>query len=187
MECNAPERLFAGRYLQVRRYSMVKNYLGPLSIFGAGLAALALIIAWYLQHFLGQLPCPLCIFQRYAYLLVTLSLLAATFSYYFSKIKVNALFLLSLLASMLGIAVAARHLWILHHPSLSCGVDKLEQMVNSLFTAHWWPGMFASQGTCSAELPAVLGLSLPLWSLIGMVALSCINTLLLVLGRRHSR
>ncbi len=52
-------------------------------------------------------------------------------------------------------------------------------------TAKWLPQVFESDGLCTAPLPPVLGVSIPLWSLIWMVILAL--TLVVAMIRRERR
>src|SRR5690606_27527502 len=87
----------------------------------AGLIAYAL----YAEHVLGLTPCPLCIFQRVAVIAVgVLFLLAALHNPGRTGARVYGV--LTGLAALGGVAIAARHVWIQAQPPgtvAACGAD----------------------------------------------------------------
>lgn len=135
------------------------------------LAWAALLLALYLQHALGESPCALCMLQRYAYIGIALVLLLG---------GVKPLRQLAVLAtiplSLAGAGVALYHLWGLAHPTVKCGRDTLEIWLNNLVTAKWLPEVFLASGFCFDNPQPLFGLSLPLWSLIGMLTLLILST-----------
>jgi protein dithiol:quinone oxidoreductase len=137
-------------------------------LFLLALVCLALVAgALYLQFFKGEDPCPLCILQRYGYLLIAIfALLGSTSSSWRSIVIAETLVLISTLG---GIAVAGRHVWLQAHPSFSCGFDKLQPIVDSLPPATWLPQVFKVAGLCETAYPPLLGLTLPQWSLVGFL------------------
>jgi len=135
----------------------------------AAFAALAIALLW--QH--GDralLPCPLCILQRYAYLGLGASAVLAAVFVHRRRIGLT-LSALGLLFALAGVIVAARNVWVEQHPGLSCGIDALEVFVNGLPTAQWWPQLFYAEGVCGGKLLPILGLTIPQWSLAGLIAL----------------
>lgn len=128
------------------------------------LTSLALLgVALYLQHVLKQLPCPLCVMQRYAFAVIALvCLLTAALPERVQKAGAG----LGLLAAVSGGGVAIYHLWIKAHPTVSCGIDPLETSLNKIPTAKLLPFLFNADGLCTTEYPPLLGLSTPLWALI---------------------
>jgi disulfide bond formation protein DsbB len=64
-----------------------------------------------------------------------------------------------------GVSVAARQVWLLSHPEISCGIDPLEVWINQFQLAKGLPWLFKADGLCSAKLPSILGLQVPEWSL----------------------
>ncbi len=130
------------------------------------LAWAALILALYLQHALGESPCALCMLQRYAYVGIALVLLLGCIK----PLRRSAL-LAVIPLSLAGAGVAIYQLWGLHHPTIQCGRDTLEIWLNNLVTAKWLPEVFFASGFCFDNPQIFLGLSLPLWSLIGLLTL----------------
>ncbi|MGQ7528594.1 disulfide bond formation protein B, partial [Streptococcus suis] len=64
-------------------------------------------------------------------------------------------------------------------------IDPIENWVNALPTAKWLPQVFEADGLCVGPMPPVLGLSVPVWSLIWLVILSL--TLVVAMIRRERR
>jgi protein dithiol:quinone oxidoreductase len=120
--------------------------------------------ALYLQFFHNEDPCPLCIIQRYFFLLVAVfAFLGAGFNNWRGIALLETLVVISALG---GLVTAVRHVWVQSHPGFSCGFDALQPIVDSLPPAQWLPQVFKVAGLCETPYPPVLGLSLPQWSLI---------------------
>ena len=142
-----------------------------LSYLCFGLVAVAL----YLQHAERLAPCPLCILQRYAFVGAGMFfLLSGLFG---GALARSGLWVSALFAGA-GAAVAARHVYVVYHPSVSCGIDVVEDFVNSLPPAQWLPQVFFADGACGAKLPPIFGLGIPEWSLLWLTALVLISVLL---------
>lgn len=137
-----------------------------------GVISLALVgFALYLQHGKGQMPCPLCVIQRYLFISV------AAVCFLFAALPRGATRLgagLGILTALGGAGVAGWHVWVKANPSVSCGIDPLETSLNKLPTAELMPFIFKADGFCSAEYPDVLGLSNPQWSLIWFITLAIV-------------
>ena len=137
-----------------------------LVIFGA---MLALGAALFMQHGQGLQPCTLCIIQRYAFIWLGLcALLAIVPVHRLRVIAVGA----GLLGAIGGMIAAARNLWVMAHPDILCGRDPVEIFLNGLPPAQWLPQVFVASGLCSAPIPPLLGLALPVWSLLGLLVLA---------------
>jgi len=140
-------------------------------LLAVALIALALLgAALYLQHVKGLQPCPLCILQRYAFAIIAVICLVSA-SMPDSIRKASAA--IGILAGIGGAATAGWHLWIIAHPSTSCGRDALEAPLNALPTATLLPSVFKvdAWALCSAVYETILGLSIPQWSLLWFVVL----------------
>jgi len=122
-------------------------------------------VAMYLQHVLFLLPCPLCVIQRYLFIAIGVACLIGAFS----KPKIGAG--IGLLAALGGLAAVSKHLWVLAHPGLSCGIDPMETFLNKIPTATSIPWLFYADGICENATEGFLGLSIPQWSLIWFVIL----------------
>lgn len=140
---------------------------GKPVLIAVGVTALALVgFALYLQHAKGQMPCPLCVIQRY--LFIAVALVCFVFAALpRSATRVGAS--LGALTALGGAGVAGWHLWVKANPSISCGIDPMETALNRFPTAELLPFVFKADGFCSAEYPPILGLSNPQWSAIWFV------------------
>ena len=124
-----------------------------------------LATAWYLQY--GpekQQPCPLCIMQRYVYLsLAAVCLLTAALG----PGRVGTLIGIGS-ADLLASIGAALAVWQVTKGSsmTSCLADPIGEFVNGLPSANWWPEYLYANGGCADKYPPILGISVPLWSLI---------------------
>ena len=133
-------------------------------------AALAMAAALFMQFGRGLQPCTMCIIQRYAFVIAGV---CAFFAWALPLRLVRvALVGLGIVGTLIGIGAAIRNLWVMAHPEVLCGRDPVELFLNGLPTAQWLPEVFVASGLCSAPIPPLLGLSLPAWSLIGLVVLT---------------
>lgn len=124
----------------------------------------ALVGALYLQHALDWQPCPLCILQRLAFIgcaLLAVAALAARRGVCFRLFQVS-----TAVVALCGVAVALRHLWVKAHPAVSCGIDPLETAINTQWWVQQLPWLLKADGLCFIPLPPLLGLQLPVWSVI---------------------
>jgi len=133
-----------------------------LSLISLGLVTFAVILQQVGYQGVSFLPCPLCILQRVGYLGIAVAcVMAASFD------PLRKLFhALAILAAGYGVAVAGHHVWLLSHPGTSCGIDPLELWINQFQVVQGLPWLFKADGLCSAQLPAILGLQVPEWSLV---------------------
>ena len=133
-----------------------------ISIICLGLVAFAVVLQQVGYQGVSFLPCPLCILQRVGYLGIAISCFLAAGIPLLRKLFHG----LALLSSIYGLSVAARQVWLLSHPKTSCGIDPLEIWINHFQLAQGLPWLFKADGLCSAQLPAILGLQVPQWSLL---------------------
>ena len=153
-----------------RRFLAVMS-LGCLALLAFGL---------YLQHVVGLEPCPMCIVQRYAMVLVALVAgFAATRS---GRGALMTSSLLLVLISGLGAFVAARQSWLQWYPpeALSCGRD-LYGMIENFPLQRVVPMIFKGSGDCSVVDWTFLGGSIANWSFLCFCAIA-LTSLLLALG-----
>lgn len=137
-----------------------------LALISLGLVAGAV----YLQVFHDEQPCPLCILQRYALLLVALFALAGMMVRSPKAAKVCTW--LAWGCAIIGAGVAGRHVYVQWFPITSCGVDTLEPIVDGLPMARLLPLVFQVGGFCETPYPPILGLSLPQWALVAFAAIA---------------
>ncbi|NEX61270.1 disulfide bond formation protein B [Noviherbaspirillum galbum] len=129
-----------------------------------GIVALGLVgFALYLQHVKDMAPCPWCVIQRYCFvgLAIVCFVLAAL-----PKGGGRAGTFLAALIALGGAGSAGWHVWIKAHPSVSCGIDPMETALNKIPPAELLPFLFKADGFCTTPYPPVIGLDIPVWSLI---------------------
>ena len=128
----------------------------------AGLIGFAL----YLQHALGLEPCPMCILQRYAFIVVcVIALAAAIHNPALLGRRIYSGLLLAMAATGGGIAI--RHVYLEHYPPkiFDCGAD-VGFMLESFPLTQALPMIFRGTGDCTKVPWRFLGLSIAEWSLI---------------------
>ena len=139
----------------------LRRLLLLIALFCLGLLA----FGWYLQTYQGQEPCPMCIVQRYAMVLVALIgfLGAACPKVLGQKFAAGGVILIALA----GFGTALRQSWLQWYPPefFSCGRDPFN-MVNKIPLADLIPKIFAGQGDCTAVHWTFLGGSIANWSLL---------------------
>lgn len=140
-------------------------------------------VGLFLQHVVGLDPCPLCIFQRIAYLSVALfALIAATLSPRTSSRWFGVLVLASALT---GAGIAGRHVWLQMNPqSMSCGPG-LQAMLDNFPLTDVLPKVFRGSGDCAEAGWILIGLTIAEWSLLWFVILSA--AVIVVLFARRFR
>jgi disulfide bond formation protein DsbB len=142
-----------------------------LNLVGFLICAGLLSYAYYLQLYVGLVPCPLCIFQRIGVIIVgLLFLLAAIIPVRGWGARTFAV-LLGLFA-VAGALTSARHLWIQAHPNAvaACGPN-LGYMLDTLPLFDVIKRVFTGSGDCAIVHWTFLGLSMPGWTLIWFVLL----------------
>ena len=139
----------------------------PRRIYGltALVAALLLLFGLYLQHVVGLEPCPMCIVQRYAFVVV--ALLAAVAASSKSPRAWAGLGILIVVLSAFGAFVAARQSYLQWFPPevFTCGRD-LYGMIESFPLQRVIPMVFKGSGDCSAIDWTFLGGSIANWSFL---------------------
>ena len=147
-----------------------------LSFMSLGLVAFAVVLQQVGYQGVSFLPCPLCILQRVAYLGIAMACLGA----YFSNALRRFFHVLASTFSLFGLGVVFRHIWVIFHPTVSCGLDPLEVWINQWAIVRWFDWLLKADGLCSAPLPPILGLTVPFWSLVWLTAITTILLLTLV-------
>ena len=142
------------------------------------LACLALLaFGVYLQQVVGLDPCPMCIVQRYALVLVAL---CAAFTGASGRKTVHVVG--SLLMAVLAVAgayVAARQSWLQWYPPevVSCGRD-LYGMIETFPLRRAIPMIFKGGGDCTKVDWTFLGGSIANWSFLWFSAMALVGLLL---------
>ncbi|MFM2275102.1 MAG: hypothetical protein RL211_974 [Pseudomonadota bacterium] len=137
------------------------------------LACVALLaFGMYLQHVVGLEPCPMCIVQRYALVLIAICA-GLTSAGTRKSVQMTGSIVLVLLACA-GAFVAARQSWLQWYPPevVSCGRD-LYGMIETFPLKRALPMIFRGGGDCTRVDWTFLGLSIANWSFLwfGVMAL----------------
>jgi disulfide bond formation protein DsbB len=125
----------------------------------------------YLQHAEGLEPCPLCILQRYAFVVSgVIALVAAIHGP--GRIGAWIYGFLLVLAAGTGAGIAGRQTWLQHNPpkALDCGPD-LAYMIDSFPLGEILPKIFKGEGDCAKVVWKFVGLSIPEWALLWFIAI----------------
>jgi disulfide bond formation protein DsbB len=161
----------------------------PRRILGLVAAACVAMLAFglYLQHVVGLEPCPMCIVQRYALILVAIA--AAVTAFMRSRGAHLAGAALMVLLSGFGGFVAARQSWLQWYPPefASCGRD-FYGMIEHFPLQRAIPMIFRGSGDCTKVDWTFLGGSIANWSFVCFAVFFAIGLVLFVrqLRRRES-
>ena len=153
------------------------------TLLAIGVACVAMLAyGLYLQHVVGLEPCPMCIVQRYALVLVAvfagISAAAAR-----RGVHITGALLLVVTAAF-GAFVAARQSWLQWYPpeTVSCGRD-FYGMVENFPLQRAIPMIFKGSGDCSKVDWTFLGGSIANWSFLSFSAITLLS--LYLLWRSH--
>ncbi|MBC8118359.1 MAG: disulfide bond formation protein B [Burkholderiaceae bacterium] len=137
-----------------------------VALISVGLVGVALI----LQHAVGLAPCPLCIFQRIAFLAV--GLFAAIAAWRAPRTSARVLGTVALICALTGAGIAGRHVYLQMNPQgLSCGPG-LQIMLENFPLTDLLPKVFRGSGDCGEASWTLLGLTIADWSLLWFLILS---------------
>lgn len=128
--------------------------------------------ALYVQYVDFLDPCPLCIIQRVAYMWIGGVALLAAIHYPGNKGQKIYSWMM-VLGSVLGTAVAGRHVWMQHLPAdlvPECGPG-LNYMLENFPLGETFQTVFFGSGSCAEVKWTFIGLSMPEWSLIFFIGL----------------
>lgn len=148
---------------------------------GLGFLACAALIAYalYAEHVLELAPCPLCIFQRVAVIVIGLLFLIAAL-HNPARAGARVYGVLIAIAAVGGVAVAARHIWIQAQPPGSvaaCGAD-LNYLMDIMPLTEVISKVLTGSGECGKIDWTLLGLSMPWWVAIALAGLMVWGVLL---------
>jgi len=145
------------------------------------ISVFSMAFALYLEHYQNLAPCPLCVFQRVFVILAGIFFLIAFihnpksfFSYIYA--------FLALLASIGGIIVAGRHVWLQNLPPSevpSCGPG-LDYLLDAFPMNEVLQTVFTGSGECANISWSLMYLTLPEWVLILFTGLCAMAILQLV-------
>ncbi|OPX56510.1 disulfide bond formation protein DsbB [Oceanospirillum multiglobuliferum] len=150
---------------------MSLNYR-TLNLVGFVSCVLLLVSALIMQHVFELEPCPLCIFQRVAFMAAAaIFLVAAIHNPQSTGQKVYTF--LNLAALISGVGLALRHIWLQNLPAdkvPSCGPG-LDYMLEVLPFTDVINTVLKGSGECAEVSWTFLGLSIPWWTLFAYIAL----------------
>jgi disulfide bond formation protein DsbB len=135
----------------------------------AGLLAFGM----YLQHVVGLEPCPMCIVQRYAMILVAVWAIIASATGKNGIQKTGGVLLV--VTTLGGAFVAARQSWLQWYPPeiASCGRD-IYGMIETFPLQRVIPMIFRGSGDCTKVDWTFLGASIANWSFVCFVAMALV-------------
>jgi disulfide bond formation protein DsbB len=139
----------------------------------------------YVQYVLGEEPCPLCIFQRVAYMGLAV-LFAAAALHGPGRAGATVHGVLQGLTAAGGAAIAARHVWIQSLPPdriPECGPG-LAYMVERMPFVQMLEKVLRGSGECANAAWSFLGLSMAGWSLLWFLAFGIYAAALAVRARQ---
>lgn len=137
--------------------------------------ALLVGLAYVLQYGMGLQPCPFCLLQRWVLMLAAVIFL---FSALLPSLSWQRLGLgLNTLLILFGGALAGRQIWLQHLPAdkvPACG-PSLDFMLANFPWHQTLRILYNGTGECAEITFRFLGLSLPIWSLLGFLLLGLIT------------
>lgn len=139
------------------------------------------------QSIWGLKPCPLCIFQRVAFIALGAVFLVAAIHAPKGPAGRIVYGLLELIAALAGVAIATRHVWMTHLPAdkvPACG-PPLEFMLESSPLTEVIKTVLTGSGDCAKVDWMFLGLSMPAWSLLCFIGLTLL--VIIIMSKRSSR
>ena len=143
----------------------------PLNAVGAAICAGLIAYALYAQYGLMLDPCPLCVFQRIAVILLGVVFLIAALHGPSSRTGGRVYAGLLVLVTVGGAAVAGWHVWLQSLPPEDvpgCGPG-LGYLLDTFPLGEALAKVFTGSGDCADVDWRFLGLSMPAWVLIAVL------------------
>ena len=147
----------------------------PLYLLAFIVCVLLMGAALYLEHVIGLEPCPLCIVQRVAVIVIGLLCLAAVLHNpkprKGKRTTARVYGALVTLVSLFGGAIAARQIWLQHQPAdqLPACLPSLDYMLDVLPFQEMLRLVFSGTAECAEVTWTFLGLSIAEGTLIAFV------------------
>ncbi|MEX1165549.1 MAG: disulfide bond formation protein B [Hydrogenophaga sp.] len=156
-------------------FSLTRRWLTLIAVGCVAMLAYGL----YLQHVDGLVPCPMCIVQRYALILVAL---VAGITAFFPRgwLQTAGVIKMGVFAAF-GAFVAARQSLLQWNPPeiMSCGRD-FYGMIESFPLRRAIPMIFKGGGDCSKVDWTFLGLTIANWAFLSFSGILVVAILLLI-------
>lgn len=147
-----------------------------INIYAAFIVLLLLIGASYMQFQMNLPPCPLCVMQRLIF--AVLGLFFVTGAIYIPRVRGRKIINSVIIGiSILGIAIASRHVYLQHQPvgtGGSCGPG-LNFIFNNLSPGDALRMLFLGSGECSKIHWNFLGFTIPEWSLFFFILFAVVG------------
>lgn len=153
-----------------------------LNLYGCIICCLLLLAAYYMQYVQGIQPCPLCILQRVVFYLLALVLLIAVLNNP-RKRGTQIYGGITLVLAFLGVLLALRHSWLQYHPQVGADICLPGYMyvIQHMPFTEVWQFFLQSSENCS-HVTKVLGLNIPIWTLLGFSAFCLLGILQVIRG-----
>lgn len=137
---------------------------------GFAVCAAMLAYAYYSQFQLAIEPCPLCIFQRIAFIVMGIFFLVGAL-HAPERTGRRVYGLLVLLAAAAGAAIAGYHIWVQHQPPdpMAGCAPGFNYMVENFPISKVLKMAFTGHADCAEVNWTLLGLSMPFWTLLSFV------------------
>ena len=151
-----------------------------LNLLLAALCLALVAIAVALEAIGGMEPCPLCVFQRIAFVAMAAALLLGVARP--GRLCAG----LTALAGLAGSGLAMRHLWLQSLPPdqvPACGPG-LDYLLGAFPLTQVVDMVLSGSGEC-AEVDYVLGLSIPAWTLLAYLVIAAAAVLVNAAARRR--
>lgn len=141
-----------------------------LALVAVGSTAMLVYGIVYLQNYLGLVPCPMCIVQRYA--LIGVIVLSAIGALGGGQLLTKIISWLVFLTAGFGAFVAARQSWLQWYPPevVSCGRD-FYGMIENFPMQRFVPMIFKGSGDCTKVDWTFLGGSIANWSFVAFTSI----------------
>jgi len=139
----------------------------------------------YMQHVDFLDPCPLCVFQRIAFMCIGALALVAALHNPDSAGRWVYGGLISL-AGMAGMGVAGRHIWLQNLPPdqvPDCGMG-LNYMIDTMPFSQVLAEVFQGSGECAEVSWIFLGLSMPGWTFVWYAGFTIVTILVVTAANR---
>jgi disulfide bond formation protein DsbB len=150
------------------------------SFFAGFVACVALLgFALYTERAWGLIPCPLCIFQRIAFIVMAMCFLIGALH----APRAGSRWIYAggvLLGAVAGIVVATRHLWLQSLPAdrvPACGPG-LDYMVQNFPLGKTLAMVLRGSGECAENAWQFLGLGIAAWALVWFALLAALSVYL---------
>ncbi len=166
----------------------MSNRLTPRIVFAALFLACASLIGFglVLQHVAGLEPCPMCILQRYAFVMIgVVALVAALHGPSGAGVRVYA-FLIAAVA-IAGGSISVRQSLLQRFPApepAKCMAGDLDFLLGNFPLAQALPKIFAGTGDCAKVEWSLLGLSIAEWALVWFVMIVAVAAWLAFFRKR---